>query len=83
MMSLRTNNQFAKQRDIGKKLLLTVRTVNKNKLTWWRVTSLVPLRAANRLKKRSSIRTYPFHLAPHLCGDQEACQVNGVVSVGS
>ena len=29
------------------------------------------------LKKRSSIRTCHCHPAPHLCGNQEACQVNG------
>ena len=35
------------------------------------------------LKKRSPIRTYLCHLAPRRCGDQEACQVNGRMCVGS
>ena len=35
------------------------------------------------LKKRSSNRTYRCHPDPHRCGDQEACQVNGRLCVGS
>ena len=53
---------------------------------------MVPHGAANRAaildppaspKKRSSIRTYLCHPAPHRCGDQEARQVNGRMYVGS
>ena len=35
------------------------------------------------LSRRSlTTRAYLFHLAPHLCGDQEACQVSGLMYVG-
>ena len=30
------------------------------------------------LKKRSSMRTYHCHPAPHHCGGQEVCQANGL-----
>ena len=51
---------------------------------------MVPHGAASRatfldpsavLKKRSSTRPCHCHPTPHLCGDQEACQVNGRMCV--
>ena len=64
----------------------------KNMLTWLRATSTALHGAANLavildplalLKKRSPIRAHPCHPAPLRCGEQEACQVNGLMCVGS
>ena len=85
-------HQCAKKRGIGIKLLLTVRTVMlKSMWIWLLGTSTVPLGAAAHgaavddspvlLKKPSPIRTYRCHLAPHRCGDQVQCSVNGLMYV--
>ena len=83
MMSSHINNQFAKKRGIGKKLLLTVRTVMLEEHT-------VPPGAAHAavtddspalLKKLSLVRTYWCQPGPTPLWDQVEYRVNGPMCV--
>ena len=88
MISLHTNH-FVKKHGMGKKLLLTVRSVMLQEHVdmvagdfnlHGAANLAVILDPSSLLKKRSTIRTYLCHLALHRCGGQE---VNGLTCAGS
>ena len=86
-MSLHINNHFAEKRGIGKKLILTVRTVIlqehvDNGAAWRRQSGSDPP-PMSILDDSVPTRAYWCHPAPHRCGDQEACQVTGRTCAGS
>ena len=87
MMSLHINNQLAKKRGIGKKLLLTIRAAMPvEHVDWvagdfngcclappmWQRSKNPPVSS----KKPLPIQTCRCHLAPQHCGAQVQCQVN-------
>ena len=91
MMSLHINH-YAKKRGKEKKLILAVRTVMLQEHVDMVAGDFNLHGAANLavildplalLKKRSSIRTYLCHPAPHRWEAREACQVNGRTCAGS
>ena len=90
VMSLHINNNHAKKRCIGKKLLLTVRAeMLKEDVDLDAGTSPGLLGVANAAtdvsvlsKKLSPIQIYRCHRTSHHCGAQEQYQVNGLTYAG-
>ena len=90
VLSLHINNNYARKRGIGKKLLLTIRAVMiEEHVDLVAGASTGPRGAAKSVteisvlsKKLSPTQIYRCLLTPHRCGAQEQCQVIGQTFVG-
>ena len=91
VMSLHINNNYAKKRGIGKKLLLTIRALCRKSTCTWSLVTSTELPGSYQMvttpnppvlsRKPSPTQIYQCRLAPHRCGAQVHYHVNGLTFV--